>query len=472
MPSKTILLAAICLLQAKYASAQSVNNVTEIITDFGGFFQSSTTAINPVKPDNSHDLLAFTLSGTRYSTGVDDALLTARGLTFVAGQYKGLPVESLGTITDPNTKVGLGASYDGVPNGASSPPPSNNIPFYLRDGRNGLNLGTGTANAPAGTLTFTISQVVPAAAADGIPDILVTQFADPSSAQDRYQFLDANGQVVGNTVAVTFTNIGVVANWTADFYEASKNPMTLTSGFTRTDRPLRLWSADLSAFGITAANASAIRGFQVLLSGSSDIAFVAYNAQAATFFNPPLPVELTAFGGEAATTQTTLTWQTAQEVNSAAFEVQASTDGRTFRTVGRVQAAGTSSQRRQYSYQHPTTQAGVRYYRLLQIDQDGTSTTSPVLALTAGRKTGQPLQVTAAPNPFGSQLVLTVAGAEAGQPTTVELLTLAGRRVHQQAFPASAGQLLTLELAQLPAGMYLARVAVAGQSAVLKVVKQ
>lgn len=472
MSSKTTLLAAACLFQAHYTAAQSVNNVTEIITDFGGFFQSSVTAINPTKPDNSHDLLAFTLSGTRYSTGVDDALLTARGLTFVAGQYRGLPVGNIGAVTTANTKVGLGASYDGVPNGVSQPAPTNNIPFYLRDGRNGLNLGTGTANAPAGTLTFNISQVLSTAVNDGVPDILVTQIADPSSSQDRYQFLDGNGQIVGNTVAVTFTNIGVVANWTADFYEASQNPMTLTSGFTRTDRPLRLWSADLSAFGISAANANRIRGFQVLLSGSSDLAFVAYNTQAATFSNPPLPVVLTGFGGEATAAQTTLNWQTAQEINSAAFEVQASSDGRTFQTVGQVQAAGTSSRPRQYSYQHRTTQAGVRYYRLRQLDQDGTSTTSQVLALTAGRKTGQPVQVTAAPNPFGSQLLLTVAGAEAWLPATVQLTTLAGRSVHQQAFPASAGQPLTLELGQLPAGMYLARLTVAGQTTVLKVVKQ
>ncbi|WBA42840.1 T9SS type A sorting domain-containing protein [Hymenobacter canadensis] len=458
------------MLQANDATAQAVNNVTEIITDFGGFFQSATTAVNPTLPDNSHDLLAFTLNGTRYSTGVDDALLATRGLTFVAGQYAALPVSAIGTPVT-NTKVALGASFDGVPNGASNPVPANNIPFYLRDGRNGLNLGTGTANV-TGTLDLSISGLTATAVGDGIPDILVTQIADPSNSQDRYQFLDANGQVVGRAVDVAFNSIGVVANWTADFYEASQSPMTLAAGFTRTPRTMRLWSADLSAFGITAANAGSVRSFRIALSGSSDLAFVAYNRQTADFVNPPLPVVLSAFEGEAAATETFLTWQTAQEVNSAAFEVQTSTDGRTFRTVGRVQAAGASSQRRQYSYQHPTTQAGVRYYRLLQIDQDGTSTTSPVLALTAGRKTGQPLQVTAAPNPFGSQLVLTVAGAEAGQPTTVELTTLAGRRVYQQDFPASAGQLLTLELAQLPAGMYLARVTVAGQTTVLKVVKQ
>lgn len=473
--SPRILLVVASLGLSQLAAAQAINNVTEVVTSFGGFWQSSASAQSLVKPNDSHDLLAFSLAGVRYSTGVDDGLLATNGLSFTPAQFKALPVAAISGTISANTKVGLGASYDKVANGASSPPPANDIPFYLRDGRNGLNLGTGAANVPSGTLDFSISDVTASALGDGKPDVLVTQIADPSGSQDQYQFLDANNQVIGNTVTVTFTNIAPVGTWTADFYEASQTPMTLGTGFTRTDRPLRLWAADLSAFGISSSNVANIRKFRVLLNGNSDIAFVAYNAATATFFNPPLPVQLTSFGGQATATYSELTWNTAQEVNSEAFEVEASQDGRTFRRVGQVAAAGNSTQARRYTYRHATTQAGPRYYRLRQVDQDGTSTYSSVVTLTAKRTAGAPT-VTAAPNPFHDKLELFVSSPGAVPASaTVTLTTLAGRTVYTHDFSRRLSQSAVLELPglpALPAGLYLVRVVLDGQMTVLKVEKK
>ncbi|WP_426491854.1 T9SS type A sorting domain-containing protein [Hymenobacter sp. 102] len=469
------LLAAALLLAGTGAHAQAVNNVTEVVTSFGGYWQSSTTAKNTVKPNNSHDLLAFSLNGIRYSTGVDDAVLESNKLTFTPAQFKALPVLAISGAIGNNTKVGLGELYDNVANGASSPPPANDIPFYLRDGRNGLNLGTGAANVPNGSLDFSISDVVTSSLGDGTPDILVTQIADPAGSQDQYQFLDANNQVIGNTVTVTFTSITPVGSWTADFYEASQRPMSLTTGFRQTDRDLRLWAADLSAFGITSANVGSIRKFRVLLSGNSDLAFVAYNAQTATFSNPPLPVTLSSFGGQATATYSELTWHTAQEVNSAAFEVEASLNGRAFEVVGRVAAAGSSTQTRRYTFRHTTTQPGPRYYRLRQIDQDGTSTYSSVITLTPRRGPGA-ATVTAAPNPFHTQLALYVSSPGAVPASaTVTLSTLAGRTVYTHDFSGSLSPAAVLALPglpALPAGVYLARVVLDGQVTVLKIEKK
>lgn len=480
MTNKSTWLAALCLAFTTTAQAQAVNNVTEIVTDFDGFWRSGTgvspnAALNAVKPNNSHDLLAFTLSGVRYSTGVDDALLTTQGLSFTPSQFKSLPVAAIGGTIGGNTKIGLGASYDGVPNGASSPPPTNNIAFYLRDGRNGLNIGTGAANVPSGTLDFTISNVVTGALGDGIPDILVTQIADPSGSQDQYQFLDANNNVIGQTVTVTFTSITRVGVWTADFYEASQTPMTLGAGFTRTDRDLRLWAADLSAFNITAANVGNIRKFRVLLSGNSDLAFVGYNAQTATFSNPPLPVQLTGFSGQAQATYSDLRWETAQELNSDTFEVEASRDGRTFSTVARVAAAGTSATANRYTYRHATSQPGLRYYRLRQVDLDGSSTYSSVITLSASEVTGN-LRVTTGPNPFTNSLTLhlNTTGVMPAQ-ATVELRTLTGQLLDRRVFRPGLTQSAALELTGLdgiPAGIYLVRVLTDGQTMALKVVKQ
>lgn len=453
--------------------AQTVTNVTEIITDYGGFWQSSAKAISPVLPDDSHDLLSFEVNGTRYSTGVDDALLRSRNLAFTPGDYRALPVAAINGTLGSNTKVGVGARFDKVSNGASNPPPANGLAAYLRDGRHGLNLGTGAANIPKGTLTFTVNSISTNFVGDQVPDIVVTQFADPADSRDQYQFTDAQDNVIGNTVTVVFTDIPPVGEWVADFYEASQNPMKLESGFTQTSRQLRLWSADLSTFGITAANASQIRKFKVLLSGNSDVAFVAYNSEAATV--APLPVQLTAFRGEATPTRTELQWQTAQELNSAAFEVEASPDGRAFRTIGSVPAAGTSAQPRFYRFQHAATGTAPRYYRLRQIDEDGSSTYSAVLPLTVQGAAAATARATLAPNPFHSSLQLRLS-ADGARPTQgrVQLTTLAGRVVYEQDLAVWLRQPGTAlpALPALPAGVYLAKVVLDGQTTYQKLVHE
>ncbi len=273
---RRVLLAMLLLSLTALFNSLTAQTVTELVTDYNGYWKSEHSANNAVKPQNSHNLVAFKYNGTRYSTGVNDALLTSRGDAFVAGDYKALPVHSV-AAPNTNTKIGLAASYDGVPNGASNPKPANNIPLYLTDGIKGLNLGTGVANLPAGEIMFAVTNMQTQLIGDGIPDLLITQIADPSSAQDSYEFTDANGNRVGNKVDINLNTLPVLGKWTADFYDASTTPMTLVSGFTATDRDLRLWAADFSAFGINASNINRVVYFRIRLSGESDVAFVAYN---------------------------------------------------------------------------------------------------------------------------------------------------------------------------------------------------
>jgi hypothetical protein len=266
-------LAALLILSNTTVNAQ---DVSEVITDYNGYWKTSSTAVNSVKPDNSHNLLSFSYNGTRYSTGVNDASLSAHGETFTPEVFHALPMQNFtGTITS-NTKIGLGAMADGVYNGTAGTPPSRTLGKYLNDGINGLDLGTGVANIPAGTMFLSVTNLQAGLIGDGVPDILVTQIADPSSKFDRYEFTDVNGNKVGNSLDVLLTNITPVGNWVADFFEATGSTV-LGSGFTQTQRAIRLWAADLSAFGINPSNIGNIAYFKITLSGDSDVAFVAYN---------------------------------------------------------------------------------------------------------------------------------------------------------------------------------------------------
>lgn len=265
------------LSTAAFLNAQSVS---EIITDYNGYYKTGSASVNPVKPDNNHNLLSFSFNGTRYSTGVNDALLASHGDAFTAASFRALPMTNITGTPTGNTKIGLGAMADGVFNGAGTAP-SRNLGQYLNDGANGLNLGTVVANLPAGTMFLSVSNLQASHIGDGIPDILVTQVADPSSSFDRYAFTDVNGNMVGNFMDINLTNITPVGEWVADFYEATGSTI-LQAGFTQTARHIRLWAADFSAFGINASNIANIAYFKIDLSGNSDIGFVAYNTTTVT----------------------------------------------------------------------------------------------------------------------------------------------------------------------------------------------
>src|SRR6187402_838651 len=132
---KAILCVLVFNLQVLPLKAQAV---TEVITTYRNYWKSGVSAINSLKPDTSHNLLAFTFAGTRYSTGVNNAALTSHGDNFVAADFRALSVAGMTGSINNNTKVGLGALYDGVSNGPCPVSPTNNLALYLTDGVKGL----------------------------------------------------------------------------------------------------------------------------------------------------------------------------------------------------------------------------------------------------------------------------------------------------------------------------------------------
>jgi len=396
---KSLLCGLLCSI-VTYSEAQSVSGV---ITDYNNYWKTSVSSVNAVKPVNSHNLLAFTYNSVQYSTGVNDLALSSHGESFIAGDFWSLPLSGFtGAITS-NTKVGVGEMYDGVHNGASHPAPVNNIGYYLSDGIKGLNIGTGIANLPAGSMSFNVSTINPLNIGDGIPDILVTQIADPSGSTDGYSFIDASGTIVGYKKNIAFTSITPVANWTADFYEASSNPLTLTTGYTNTDRPLRLWAADLSDFGITSTNYSAIQKFTITLSGNSDVAFVSYNNKSFNVIGA-LPLSLADFSCKQVSNKTQLNWSTTMEENTSHFTVERSIDNNEFTAIADVKANSNSTTTRKYTHADNQPAAGTNYYRLKMVDKDGSFTYSKIIMINFS---AAKLTVSLYPNPSSDNVFMT-----------------------------------------------------------------
>ncbi|GAB3850074.1 hypothetical protein GCM10028822_14970 [Hymenobacter terrigena] len=196
---------------------------------------------------------------------------------------------------------------------------------------------------------------------------------------------------------------------------------------------------------------------------------------AAPTITAPLPVVLSAFSGQATSAGNRLSWTTAQELNSASFVVEASADGTAFVTVVELTAAGTSTIAHNYEYLDASAAAqaaGRRYYRLRQVDLDGTTNYSPVVALSHTTATTAPATAEAYPNPFTDQLSVALPGTIEPQATTVTLLSLAGRPVFATKLALGAAPQALAGLPELPAGVYVLRLATAGGSITRKVTRQ
>ena len=96
----------------------------------------------------------------------------------------------------------------------------------------------------------------------------------------------------------------------------------------------------------------------------------------------PLPVTWLSFNVAREDDVVAVTWATATEKNADYFDVERSKDGRNFETLGRVNAAGNSTQAVNYTFLDRQPAATVAYYRLRQVDRDGSFVYSSVRVIT------------------------------------------------------------------------------------------
>jgi Secretion system C-terminal sorting domain len=163
-----------------------------------------------------------------------------------------------------------------------------------------------------------------------------------------------------------------------------------------------------------------------------------------------LPVELTQFDANTEGSKNNLTWRTASELNNKHFDIERSTDGTTFHSIGQVKGNNKPS-----TYQFVDHQPfATTYYRLRQIDNDGTETYSKIVSVELKGK-GKGLAVY--PNPVLSLLnVEVIARNEATEGSSFQILNLLGQQVLTGKTPPSGAG--GLDVSALPQGSYILKV--------------
>jgi hypothetical protein len=84
-----------------------------------------------------------------------------------------------------------------------------------------------------------------------------------------------------------------------------------------------------------------------------------------------IPVELISFLSFVDDNDVTLNWSTATEINNSHFEVERSDDGISFLNIASVPGHGTTTETKNYSYKDLNLENGIYYYRLKQVNYDG-----------------------------------------------------------------------------------------------------
>ncbi|TGE24308.1 T9SS type A sorting domain-containing protein [Hymenobacter aquaticus] len=220
----------------------------------------------------------------------------------------------------------------------------------------------------------------------------------------------------------------------------------------RSPVPVTAWAAVGSAQNATGTATSRSFSFATAALGRLTVSSAA----------APLPVELTRFTAETQGADALLRWATASEKNNDRFEVEASPDGRTFRRIGQVPGYGSSTQPHQYQLVDPVIAryaANPVYYRLRQVDLDGTFSYSPVRTVAVRGQAGLALF----PNPTTQATTLT--GAQPG--TAVMVFDALGRQVLAATADAGGTALLLLPPGRAT-GVYVVR---AGSQALRLVVE-
>ena len=163
---------------------------------------------------------------------------------------------------------------------------------------------------------------------------------------------------------------------------------------------------------------------------------------------------------------TVVKWGTAQESNTRQFDVEHSTDGLLFTTIGNLPAAGNSATARAYQWIDPAPVPGLHYYRIKQTDNDGKYTYSAVVTtLYRNRLT----KTIAAPNPAGKYVMLVFA-VPATQ-SVLHLYNAAGQLVLTGKVDKGALQ-QSVDVSALPPGVYTLQMRHETNVETLRIVKQ
>lgn len=251
----------------------------------------------------------------------------------------------------------------------------------------------------------------------------------------------------------------------------TRQQSTFAGSYSNADSAIKFYDASLASpqvsgsffdFGIQGANVTR----PASMTPADTSSFYGYCGQQ-TFNITPLPLQLINFNAAAVGQDVLLTWETAQEKNTGAFEIEYSLDGAAWKVVGTVTAAG--NVHNTYHFTHYQATGTINLYRLKMTDIDGSFSYSPVRSVTRSKSGNNEIKVY--PNPFSDQLTIEMAQAEAGRVARAQVVDLSGKVLASSVINTANDH---LDLSRLAKGIYFLVIRDAAEGTILmnrKVIK-
>ncbi len=195
-----------------------------------------------------------------------------------------------------------------------------------------------------------------------------------------------------------------------------------------------------------------VQATQVLaITGLTDLASSEFPAQST------LPVSFGDVAVKKAGANAEVSWTTLSEFNNSHFIVERSTDAVSFTAVGTVAGKGNSSFTQNYSFTDLAVSGTVIYYRIKQVDVDGTSSYSKTVALRSGN--ARINNYTVYPNPFVSNIKLQIDAKEK-EDLMIRINNLTGQTLITKRITVQPGNNIVVfdNLQQLQNGLYMLEV--------------
>jgi hypothetical protein len=173
------------------------------------------------------------------------------------------------------------------------------------------------------------------------------------------------------------------------------------------------------------------------------------------FSDTPVPVELTSFTANVNNGVVQLNWETATEINNQGFEIQRRTESSEFRTIGFIDGYGTTTEPKSYSYLDRTADNGINYYRLKQVDYNGTYAYSDIVEVDITAPLTFNLDQNY-PNPFNPSTSIKYSVPESGN-IRLSVFNIVGEEVAVlvNGFSQAGSFEVTFDASNLSTGVYL-----------------
>ena len=221
---------------------------------------------------------------------------------------------------------------------------------------------------------------------------------------------------------------------------------------------------------------------------NNELYLVSFNGKIYNFIPTAIPVELSSFNATVVNGKVRLDWYTASETNNSGFVIERSQDGVNFKDIYFIGGNGTTTQRNIYSYTDEDVSFGVYYYRLKQIDMDGTVNYHNVVSVDLGSPKSFFLEQNF-PNPFNpltkikytipdvilssskdDEGGITFRNSQSGSKVTLKVYDILGNEVATLVNEYKQPGLYEVEFdaSKLTSGMYVYKLSVGNYSSVRK----